>query len=227
MIMEQQKKISQYDYQNTIKPFEQFIREKDIRLRTDEYIILHFDGVGMTKKYLSRMASSDKKVFAECLLKTAQTLCSHFKSTRIAYVYNDEISLLLEGQDVINNYHNRVQKLVSIASAKASIELFKCLKINEHIALLKEMESSCLFAVKCYNLPQHLVNDYFKARLLSCKKSIFDRKGNFEEKESWEKFGYLITYQSPAWKDECIDFSRMKLTKKPQDEYYSLNRKTN
>ena len=58
--MEKQKKITQYDYQNAIKPFEQFIRETDSRLRTDEYIILHFDGVGMTKKYLSHMSQNDK-----------------------------------------------------------------------------------------------------------------------------------------------------------------------
>lgn len=61
--MEQQKKISQYDYQNAIKPFEQFIREKDIRLRTDEYIILHFDGVGMTKKIFKPYGFKRQKSF--------------------------------------------------------------------------------------------------------------------------------------------------------------------
>lgn len=225
--MEKQKKITQYDYQNAIKPFEQYVREADTRLRTDEYIILHFDGVGMTKKYLSKMSQHDKKIFSECLFQTAKNLCVYFKSTRLGYACNDEISLLLEGQDIINNYHNRMQKLVSIAAAKASIELLQLLQQNEQIAILKEMQTSCLFAVKSYNIPQHLVNDYFKTRLLSCKKSIFDRIGNFEEKEDWEKFGYLITCQSSNWEYECIDFSKMKLTKKPQDEYYTLNKKGN
>lgn len=224
--MEKQKKITQRDYQNANIPFEPFIREADIRLRTDEYIVLHFDGVGMTKKYLSHMSQNDKKIFSECLLQTAKKLCEYFKSTRLAYACNDEISLLLAGSDIVNNHHNRMQKLISIAAAKASVELLQCLQQNQQIAILKEMQSSCLFAVKCYNLPQHLVNDYFKTRLLSCKKSIFDHSENFEEKEQWEKFGYLFTFKSNEWGAESIDFSKGKLTKKPQDEFYSLNKET-
>lgn len=223
--MSKQKKITQFDYLNAIEPFEYFIRETDIRLKTDEYIILHFDGVGMTKKYLSKMKQNDKKVFSECLHKTAQTLCSYFKSTHLAYACNDEISLLLTGLDIIDNYHNRIQKLVSIAAAKASTELLKHLQRNENIAIFKEMQDNCLFAVKCYNLPQNLVNDYFKARLLSCKKTIYDHWEKFEEKETWEQFGYLITYQAPNWQGESIDFSEMKLVKKPQDEHYALKRR--
>ena len=222
--MEKQKKISQYDYLNAIKPFEPYIREADIRLRTDEYIILHFDGVDMTRKHLRRMNSSEKEVFSDCLLQTTKKLCEYFKGTRLAYTCNDEISLLLAGSDIEKNHHNRIQKLTSIASAKASIELLLCLQQNEKFEILKEMQSSCMFAVKCYNLPQCLVNDYFKTRLLSCKKSTFDRHENFEEKAKWEKFGFLITQQSSVWIEESVDFSHMKLTKKPQDEFYTLNK---
>ena len=157
-------------------------------------------------------------------MQTAKKLCEYFKSTRLAYACNDEISLLLAGSDIENNHHNRIQKLVSIAAAKASIEFLISLQQNENIEILKEMQVSCLFAVKCYNLPQHLVNDYFKTRLLSCKKSIYDHHNSLEEKEPWEKYGYLITKQSSDWKIDSIDFSKMKLTKKPQDEFYTLNK---
>ncbi|MDE6059494.1 MAG: tRNA(His) guanylyltransferase Thg1 family protein [Clostridia bacterium] len=222
--MSKQKKITQVDYLKAVEPFEFFIRETDLRVKTDEYIILHFDGVGMTKKYLSHMNRSDKKIFSECLLKTAQVLCSYFKSTRLAYACNDEISLLLAGQDIIDNYHNRIQKLVSIAAAKASTELLQHLQRNEKIAILKELQDNCLFAVKCYNLPQNLVNNYFRARLLSCKKTIYDHREKFEDKEPWEQFGYLITYHAPNWQSENVDFSELKLVKKPQDEYYSIKK---
>lgn len=225
--MSNQKKITQSDYLKAVEPFEHYIRETDFRLKTDEYIVLHFDGVGMTKKYLGHMTTSDKKIFSECLLHTAQALCVYFKSTRLAYACNDEISLLLTGQEIKDNYHNRIQKLISIAAAKASTELLKQLQLNEQIKKLKEMQNDCLFAVKCYNLPPNLINEYFKTRLLSCKKSIFDHWEKFEQKEVWERFGYLITYQDTNWQSQSVDFSEMKLIKKPQEEHYSLKRATN
>lgn len=222
--MEKQKKITQYDYIKAMSHFEPFIRETDKVLKSDEYIVLHFDGVGMTKKHLSKMNQVDKKTFSECLVDTAQKICKYFSSARLAYVCNDEISLLLDGSDIINNHHNRIQKLVSIAAAKASTLLLNQLILHDSSKALKDMQNACIFAVKCYNLPQNLVNDYFKTRLLACKKSIFDHNKIFEEQEVWEQYGYLITYEDSGWKSESIDFVKMKLVKKPQKEHYALNR---
>ena len=98
--------------------FEPFIRETDKILKSDEYIVLHFDGVGMTKKHLSKMNQVDKKAFSECLVATAQKLCEYFSSERLAYACNDEISLLLEGSDIINNHHNRIQNLFRLRQRK-------------------------------------------------------------------------------------------------------------
>lgn len=220
--MSKQKIISQNDYLKAMKPFEIYIREADHILRTDEYIIIHLDGVGMTKNVLGKLNDEDRKSFSNCLLNVTKALCNDFKSIRLAYACNDEISLLLDGGENEDNYNNRIQKLSSISAAKASTELLRQIQSlgNKNF---KNLQSNCIFAVKCYNLPKSLVNDYFKTRLLSCKKSIFDKHQNFESKEDWEKFGYLITYQSAKWGSVSVDFADKKLVKQPQNEYYSLN----
>ena len=66
-----------------------------------------------------------------------------------------------------------------------------------------------------------IVNDYFKWRLMGCKKLIFDKKEQFDKCEDWEKFGHLIIFDND-WKVISIDFYNDKLVKTPQSEYFKL-----
>ena len=56
--MDKQKNISQYQFCKTAESFEFYIRERDICLRTDEYIIVHLDGVDFTHKYYIKYKNS-------------------------------------------------------------------------------------------------------------------------------------------------------------------------
>lgn len=221
---DKQKKISQYDYVKTGIKFERYIRETDLRLRSDEYIIVHLDGVKFTSQKCKHLSVANKKLVFDCLVKTAMNLCNKYKSVRLAYVAGDEISILLDGSCIIENNHNRVQKIVSIFASSATLNFnTEIRKIDDtEKEQLKEFINDGLFAVKAYNITSEMVNDYFKWRLLSCKKLICDRREEFDEKVDWEKYGALITYQSGEWVANNVDFERDKLCKQPQDEHYIL-----
>lgn len=62
---------------------------------------------------------------------------------------------------------------------------------------------------------------YLKWRLLGCKKLIFDRKENFEAKEDWEKYGYIISKQA-EWNYKNVDFENKKIKKHPQNEFLQV-----
>lgn len=219
-----QKIISQNDYEKAGKKFELYIRESDLLLRSDEYIVLHLDGVKFTGKKCKQLSADNKKYVFDCLMQTAINLCNKFASARIAYVAGDEISILLDGSCVKENYYNRVQKIVSLfvssATLSFNIELRKFNGTDKE--QLNDFLNDGLFAAKAYNIASEMVNDYFKWRLLSCKKLIFDRHEEFDEKADWEKYGALITLKNGKWVADKVDFEKSKLCKQPQDEHYVL-----
>ncbi len=224
---DKQKIISQSDYERAGKKFELYIRESDLLLRSDEYIVVHLDGVKFTGQKCKNLSATCKKYVFDSLTQTAINLCNKFKSARIAYVAGDEISILLDGSAVKENYHNRVQKIISLFVSSATL-LFniELRKYNgKDKGQLNIFLNDGLFAAKAYNINSEMINDYFKWRLLSCKKLIFDRREKFEEKADWEKYGALITSQNGKWTADRVDFEKSKLCKQPQDEHYILKDK--
>lgn len=60
-----QKKITQKDYKAAEKTFERYMREADVLLRNDEYVIIHLDGVNFTKRhFLNSIAPRKSRFFA-------------------------------------------------------------------------------------------------------------------------------------------------------------------
>ena len=70
-----QKRITQWDYIREGVKFETFIRESDMILRSDEYIIVHLDGVKFTGKYYNKFSKENKKKVVEALANVAKRLC--------------------------------------------------------------------------------------------------------------------------------------------------------
>lgn len=215
-------KLTQIDYDKSGKTFFPFIRETDIRLRSDEYMVIHLDGVKFTSKHLKSLNTSIKKQIFDCLTNAAIELCKYFKGCRIAYAYGDEVSVLLQGDLVKENFHNRIQKLCSIASSVLSINFLNQLNSCGIKDLPKDFATNCFFAAKTYNIPNEKVTEYFKWRLVGCKKMIFDKRQSIDKCESWEKFGHLITFDGKTWKATSTDFDNRKLVKEPQSEYFKL-----
>lgn len=214
-------------YESAMKPFEQFISDSDHILRAEEPILVHLDGVGMTRKYLRKMDEAERHTFSDCLLTTAKNLCKQAETALLAYTYSDEIVLLLAGDGAAKNFHNRIQKLCSIWAARASVEMYRQLWANPkaRTELFKILKKDCAFAVKCFNLPMESVGDYFKTRLLACRISA-KQKNNFPNQEDWEKYGYLITYGERGWTAQSVDFRDEEFVPSPQSPHLILSYST-
>lgn len=219
--MSSQKKVTQGEYTAKGLQFENNIRESDYRLRTDEYIVIHVDGVKFTSKYLHNMSLNELKECNDALVESAKKICGNFDSTRLAYVSNDEAVFLLVGKNVETNYHNRIQKLSSTFAAKLTLEFNKHLVSTTSNSLMN-LKNNAYFASKCFNISASMVNAYFKWRLLSCKKSIFDNRQRFDEMPDWKKYGTLLVYENASWQEKHIDFEQSKLIKTPQNEFSNI-----
>ena len=217
-----QKKISQYDYEKKGKIFEPYMRESDCRLRTEEYIVVHLDGVSFTSKYYKKLSDEEYKTVVKMMLQVAKILCNRFPSVRVAYAFSDEISLILDGSELQANYHNRINKIVSILSSNATLQFHKELVATNNNSF-NDLSDNCIFAVKAFNLPKELLQYYLNWRLLACKKMIFDKKQDFNEKEDWEKFGFLITKDNNEnWVETSIDFTSKRLKQQPQNAFHQI-----
>lgn len=71
-----QKIISQNDYERAGKKFELYIRESDLLLRSDEYIVVHLDGVKFTGQKCKNLSATCKKYVFDSLTQTAINLCN-------------------------------------------------------------------------------------------------------------------------------------------------------
>lgn len=81
-----QKRITQADYIREGVKFDSYIRESDLRLHTDEYVVVHLDGVKFTGKYYRAFSRQEKKQVVEALANVAKSLCDKYSSARIGYV---------------------------------------------------------------------------------------------------------------------------------------------
>lgn len=218
--MKRQKKITQYDYKNEEKQFEKYIRESDFRLKTDESIIVHLDGVGFTRKYYKQLDAENKKAVIKAIADSALKICSEISSVRIAYAFCDEVSFVLDGEDIQANEHNRMNKIMSKFTSMLTLYFYKALKTLA-IPETNDLAEHAVFSGKTYNLPSSYVEKYLKWRLTGCKKLIFDRNENYEAKEDWEKYGYIITKQA-EWNYKNVDFENKKIKKFPLNEFFQV-----
>ena len=111
--MDKQKNISQYQFCKTAESFEFYIRESDICLRTDEYIIVHLDGVDFTHKYYRQYNSEIKGRVVNAIAESAKEICSKISSIKIAYACSDEVTFILDGKDILSNNNNRLNKIIN------------------------------------------------------------------------------------------------------------------
>ena len=221
--MKKQKKITQYDYERESKPFEKYVIKADEKMDAD-YAVIHLDGVGVTKNFFNKMTEEEQEIFFSCLIQAAKRLCErHHLMAKIAYACNDEISLLIYG----NEYGNRIQKIVSIYAAEATLWLNQELRGIQCIegALKDLQEHGCVFAAKCYNIPKRLIEKYFLWRQLSCKKSVFDKKLDFEQQKPWRKWGGLIVRNENGWTDKIINLTQFQIIKNAETSYFSIVKK--
>lgn len=215
--------ITQKAFQKMGVEFDYYIRESDTRLRTDENIIIHLDGVDFTHKYYRQLSADTKKAVVKALVTASQKICESVSSVGIAYCFSDEVSFVLLGKDIDANEHNRIGKLLSkfasLLTLYFHLELEKMGKKE-----LAELMKNGIFSAKIFNLPKAMVDSYLKWRQQACQKLICDRKENPMEKSNEERFGYLIKMQDAKWQEVSVDFSNVKFTMNPQGPYINITK---
>lgn len=222
--MARQKKITQYEFDKTAKSFESYIGENDINLSADEYMIVHLDGIGFTHKYYRNFSSEIKgKVIYE-LAKSAKEICSEISHIRIAYACSDEVSFILDGKAISAKDDKRLNKVISKFASLLTLKFYRNMT-SLNLKDIADFLNKAIFSAKAYDLPASLTEQYLKWRLMGCKKLIFDRKENYEEKENWEKFGYLIC-KNGTWKIKCVDFEKGSLNMSSPYMTFTFNKQT-
>ncbi|MCL2598762.1 MAG: tRNA(His) guanylyltransferase Thg1 family protein [Firmicutes bacterium] len=126
-------------------------------IKATDYCVLRFDGVEMTKSFKvprEKRQMHYNKNFVQLMKNTALELFEFLPSSVFLYQFSDEISLLIDTKQIENNYDNRIEKLLSILSSKASVIFNR---------LHGEQKDFC-FDGRVILLPQDKIADYFECR---------------------------------------------------------------
>ncbi len=217
---------NQREYLAKGEKFKNHVKEFDKYLRTDECIIVHIDGVDFTSGYYKKLKVPYDYNCFKAICNTAVKLCGEIKSARLCYVANDEIVVILDGAEIKENFHNRIQKISSILASMCSVYFIAELENiiasefphNKGYAVLKD---NAVFAAKCFNLEKHYINEYFQWRQYGCKKSIFDKRLNYDGQDEWVKNGAVVLHSEDNWVCRTdVDLTKHKLVRSPQNKFY-------
>jgi tRNA(His) guanylyltransferase len=134
-------------------------------------VIIRLDGIAFhtyTKNAVKPF--DDQIIFA--MQQAALELCRKISGVKCAYVFSDEISLLLTDYDRLGTqawYDYSLNKMLS-ASASIASALFNKIMQREYDAL---------FDSRAFNIPEHDVNNYFVARQRDAIKNSIGSFANY------------------------------------------------
>ncbi len=191
----------------------------DIRLKTDELIVVRIDGVRFAKQYAKDYIKNYDKTFFDVMCNSTKLLCENNESTLVGYTFSDEINIVLKGDQINSNNHNRVQKIVSLYSSKATLSFINSIKDVS----FDELKKNCIFAAKTYNIQKDELNEYLKWRQLWSKQAVFDKKLH-KENIDWRSLGGLVLKENTEWIIKTnVNFTTDKLNQNCQGEEFSLS----
>ena len=138
------------------------------------------------------------------MAQTAQYLCKEVQNCVFAYTQSDEISLVLIDYYNLNTdvwFGNNIQKICSVAAAKASVYFNDALFINalnefnvsideNRRTFLKNIfNRKAFFDARCFNIPREEVLNYFIWRQKDCQKNSVSAIAQyyFSNKELYKK----------------------------------------
>ena len=148
------KKIKQYSYNAAkIKGEEMRIYELNTKINEKQACILRLDGVGMTKAF-KVVDKQFNQNFMDKMERLSLELAAFLPSAILLYQYSDEISILIDPHQEKNNFNNRIEKLLSIVSGKASAIFNR----------LNGGEKDFCFDCRIVQLPSKEITKYFESR---------------------------------------------------------------
>jgi len=104
---------------------------------------------------------------ADCIAKTALTLCEEIQGAKCAYVQSDEISILVVDYSKLQSeawFDYNVQKMTSVSASVATWAFIQVasLEFPRSDGILRQMAHTMInFDSRVFNLPREEVNNYF------------------------------------------------------------------
>lgn len=219
--------MSKNAYMQKEDKFSKFERETDMILRPDELIILRFDGVDFTKHNLRKFTLLELQSFKNIIELGLLELCSKHTSIKIAYYGADEISIILNGRSIIDNFDNRIQKLLSIFTSEITMLFHKYKSLEPAKSIEKHIKfyTNAIYSGKAYNLPSDMMNEYLIWRQEAAMNFVSDSiKNNEFIKDLIDGFVFKDTGKYDIHKINLKD-NHKKLAFKPQGEIQIIESK--
>lgn len=205
------------------KYFSKLIETTDIKIKTNGYIVVHLDGIKFTRKYFNKFALDVRRDAVKALCAAVNHICREMSNIVLAYVFSDEVSLIIDANKTISKDDFRLCKLVSKLASVLTLYFHIQIEKLSH-AEIKQLEKRCFFSAKAFSVTESKVEKYLKWRLCACQKLIFDKKEDFDVKEDWEKYGYLLS-KKKDWDPESLDFARNCSLENTNDGYLVMEQK--
>lgn len=205
------------------KYFSKLIETTDIKIKTNGYIVVHLDGIKFTRKYFNKFALDVRRDAVKALCAAVNHICREMSNIVLAYVFSDEVSLIIDANKTISKDDFRLCKLVSKLASVLTLYFHIQIEKLSH-AEIKQLEKRCFFSAKAFSVTESKVEKYLKWRLCACQKLIFDKKEDFDVKEDWEKYGYLLS-KKRDWDPESLDFARNYSLENTNDGYLVMEQK--
>ncbi len=139
--------------------FKQKEKQFDLKLKSNYYYIIRFDGKGMTKGFKIKHQAINNTFF-EAMKDTFQEFCISTPNVLFGYSFSDEISILISKNKNANDDNNRIEKLLSILSGKLALSFYR----NAQKHKLNLNNKDWVFDARIIQLNKLEVIDYFLAR---------------------------------------------------------------
>lgn len=183
--------------------------EFDIKLEKDRFYIIRFDGSGMTVGFKIKGMAINKNFF-DTMKNTFSEFCESTENVIFAYSFSDEISILIKGGGEEESDNVRIEKLLSLLSAKLSLMFQSNSQKNE----LDLKNQYWMFDARIIKLKNEEVVEYFLARqAFAIDKYVMQLKGEY-------KINYKLNTSKevlPLLKEKGIDYEKL-----PLDYRYGL-----
>lgn len=205
------------------KYFSKLIEITNVKIETNEYIVVHLDGIKFTRKYFNKFALDVRRDAVKALCVAVKHICREMPNIVLAYVFSDEVSIIIDANKIISKDDFRLCKLVSKLASVLTLYFHIQIEKLSHSEII-ELKERCFFSAKAFSVSEGRVEKYLKWRLCACQKLIFDKKEDFDVKDDWEKYGYLLS-KKRDWNPESLDFARNYSLGKTNDGYLVMEQK--
>lgn len=184
----------------------------DVALPKDGYNILQLDGNAF-HTYTKGFQKPFDERFVAAMNQTAIFLMENTPTAKFAYVQSDEINILLYADQNKTRpeepyFNNRVEKVVSISAAKASVTM----------SFLFPEKNPAFFDARFFNLPdKQTVAEHFIWRQRDCVKNsintvaqaVFGRKNLFGK--NTHKLREMLATNGTPWEDYADEYKTGRL----------------